>query len=438
MKNFPTVRAAHQAAPEAIDLSPAEFQARLRWARVRGHPLYLWPDVAPEVWRSALRELERVTRSLLLGQLGERLTAGDQASLRALGVAAFTSGLGPLLGWWIERGMLEAGAPERALLALHLEHNRERAERMQRTLRHAVRVLTNAGVTVTVLKGAHTSHVYFPEPGTRPMADLDLLVAQRDIARAEKALSTAGYTTAPGSALKRPYRSDWQPPGIPTTVRSLALQHRDNPYTVDLHASLDISFFGVRTIRFGLPSADQLVAAPWAGAQVRALPLTLLIAYHAAHAAQGLYNLTLIRLVELALLLRRTAEPQVSWDELTDLLRQARAERFVFPAFELVERLVPGTVAAALRDQLLRAATPSLRAVVNGLSPATAQRLERSALNEKFMWAASPIEYIRRAAHMLLPGGGSFRRLARIYVDRAFRLLRGRVTLRSRDTDHAP
>lgn len=435
LKNGTTVQAAYRATPAAIELSPAEFEARLRWARVRGHPLYLWPDVQPEEWRAALRELERAVRSVLLGESPVRLAGHDDAFLRALGVAAFTSGLGPLLGWWIEHDMLEAGQRERTLLVLHLVHGRQRAERMQRALREAASTLAAADVHVTVLKGAHTAHDIFPEPGVRPMADLDLLVAQRDIPRAEKALAAAGYTAAPGSKLKWPYRSDWQPPGAPTAVRSLALQHRDNPYTVDLHAALDINFFGVRTIRFGTPAAAQRVAAPWAGAQASVLAQPLLIAHLAAHASQGLYNLTLIRLVELALLLRRDAGSAFSWNELTELLQRVRAERFVYPAFELVEQLAPGTVDPAFRERLVRAATPALRTVVNGLSPATAQRLERIALNEQFMWAASPVEHARRAVHMIVPGGGSFRRLGRIYFERVFRLLRGRVALRSRNTD---
>jgi hypothetical protein len=301
---------------------------------------------------------------------------------------------------------------------------------MHQTLRVAVEIMARADVPVIVLKGAHTAFTHFPESGTRPMADLDLLVAQRDIKRAEQALTEAGYTTAPGSKLKLPYRSDWRPPGTSITVRSLALQHRDNPYTVDLHASLDVHFFGIRTIRFSVPAPEQLLPAPWAGAHARALPLVPMIAYHAAHAAQGLYNLTLIRLVELALVMRNADHP-VDWPALSELLDKSHAERFVYPAFELTERLLPGTVNPTLLEALRKAATPALRSVVTSLTPATAQRLERIALNEQFMWAATPFEHARRAVHMLLPGGGSFRRLIRIYLDRVFRLLRGRVTLRA-------
>lgn len=358
-------------------------------------------------------------------------TSGDE-QVRALEVAAFTSGTGPLLGWWIEQGLLDASGRVRALLEVHLDHGRTRAARMHLALREAAGALETADVRVTVLKGAHTAHTYFPEPGVRPMADLDLLVAEGDTARAERALRTAGYTLVPGSQLARPYRSDWRPSGAPATVRSLTVHHESNPYTVDLHGSLDVDFFGVRTIRFGAPAGTERVPAPWTSTRATALAPTLLVAYLAAHASQGLYNLTLIRLIELALLLRLEAQRDSFWDELAALLQRLRAERFVYPAFALVERLIPSAVEPAIMTRLTRAATPALRDVVARTTPATAQGLERIVLAERFMWAATPVEHLRRAAYMLVPTGlhGSARRLHRIYLDRAFRLLRGRISLR--------
>ncbi len=433
MRNGTTVQNPVVDWQDEIELDANAIERRLRWAREHGHPHYLWPDVPPEQWRAALAEVERVTRGLMGQTPGVRLNAEDEARLRTLSVAAFTSGMGPLLGWWIEQGQLYAGERARSLLALHLEHGRERAARMLTALREVICVLDEAGVAATVLKGAHTAHVWFPESGLRPMSDLDLLVAHMDTARAEAALRAAGYTLVPGSRLSRPYRSDWRSTEAPVELRSLTVHHRDNPYTVDLHASLDLDFFGVRTVRFGTPAPEQLVAAPWAGPRATALPQPLLVAYLAAHASQGLYNLTMIRLTELVLVIRRDVGQALSWDELMDLLHGTSAERFVYPAFELAERLAPGVVDSAFRQQLARAATPALRAIVSALTPGTAQRLERLALNEQFMWGMTPIEHLRRAAHMLLPAGprGSLRRLRRIYLDRAYRLLRGRVKVRS-------
>jgi hypothetical protein len=415
--------------PDTNLLTPIELKDRLRWARSQGHPLYIWPEVPPADWRAALLQIEHITSSILQGVARVDVERDDDAFLRALTVAAFTSGMGPLLGWWVERGLLHVGPRAHELVQLHLGHGRARAQAMLQALRAAVSVLDAAGVQVTVLKGAHTAYVYFPEPGVRPMSDLDLLVSEP--ARAEHALAAAGFRYVAETRLRRPYRTDWRPPGAPESVVSVALHHGANPFALDLHASLEVSFFGVRSIQFdrAFPAARQ--PAPWAGAGAAALAQPLAIAHYAAHAARGLYNLTLIRIVELALMIRRDAGNSLDWYELATGLQHAQAERFVYPAFELVERLVPGTVDARLRAALHGAATRAQRAVLVATSPATAQRTERIALREQFMWAASPLEYLRRAAYMLFPlaDSGSLRKLLRIYADRIFRLLRGRVQL---------
>lgn len=299
-------------------------------------------------------------------------------------------------------------------------------------LRETVRTLDAAGVAVTVLKGAHTARTCFPAPGLRPMADLDLLIPASDVSHAERVLQAAGYSLVPGSRRERGYyRSNWQSPNTPTTLRSFEVHHEDNPYNVDLHNALDVNFFGVRTVRFDVP-ADMLVAAPWAGERATALAQPMLVAHLAVHASRGLYNLTMIRLVELAVLLRRDAGRSFTWYELSALLHRYRAERFSYPVFELVERLAPGAVDPAFRERLARAATPAQRRVIDRVTPATAQCLDSLSLDERFMWASTPFEYARRATQMLLPAsvGRSLSQLLFVYVQRTFRILRGRVVWR--------
>ena len=413
------------------ELDAAAVSARFRWARRRGRPQWLWPEIPVAEWRVALTELERVAGALLVGDAPVRLSSADGLRQRSLGLAAYTSGLGPWLGWQIERGALHADAAAATVLADHLEHARRRVQRLTAALHDVLEVFAAARIRATVLKGMHTSHTYFAEPALRPMADLDVSVAPGDIVGAERALRDAGYAPLPATQLARPYRTDWRPPGTPVELRSLALTHADDPFQVDLHGTLDINFFGVRTIRFGDSAAQHLAAAPWPNAFVLGQPL--LSAQHAVHASQGLHGLTLIRLVELVLMVRRDFTTAEEWTSLHTLLRRLRAERFAYPAFALAEKLVPGTVPPSLLQRLDHAATPRLRGIIDGLRPATAQRLEDLALDERFMWSAGIVEHARRVGHMLLPTGvgGSVARLGRIYADRAFRLLRGRVSWRS-------
>lgn len=348
-------------------------------------------------------------------------------------LAAYTSGLGPWLGRNVEDGSLDADAGAARQLELHLAHSRRRWSRMEAALKETVQVLAREDVTVTVFKGAHAAQTLFAEPALRPMADLDVLVPRSRMANAERALAAAGYEEDRDSRLRRPRRSEWRPPGAPKQLQSLMLVHQDDPYGIDLHGTLDIDFFGVRTVAFGEPSAAQTEPAGWTDANVLVLRQPLLAAEHAVHASHGLHGLTLLRLVELTLLLRRDMRSAADWSALHDLLRTLGAERFAWPALSLAEQLAPGTVDGRVLSHCAAAAPPKLRGIVDALSPAAAQRIDTHALEERFMWAAGAVEHLRRIGDMLVPGsaGGSLRRLRDVYADRGYQILRRRISWRS-------
>jgi hypothetical protein len=411
-------------------LSPAD---RFRDARRRGQPAWLWPEVAVADWRAALSALEASTGALLTGQRPGPLRAPDVAAERALCLAAYTSGLGPWLGWHLEQGQQDADDAAARQLALHLRHSRARWTRLSAALETTIRVLTAAGIDVTVFKGAHTAHRLFAEPGLRPMADLDVLVPRADIERAERTLADAGYEENATSRMQRPRRSEWRPPGAPVELRTLTYVHERDPYSVDLHGTLDIDFFGIRTVAFSAPAPEHTAPAPWLGPRVTVLRQPLLAAQHAVHASHGLHSLTMIRLVELTHMLQQDMRGAGDWSALRDLLSAYDGARFAYPALALAEQLAPGTVQPQLLQHCAAASPRRLRAVVGRLRPATAQQIDRFALEERFMWAAGPVEHIRRVGNMLLPTGtaGSLRQLQGLYANRAFRLLRRGVTWRS-------
>ncbi len=409
---------------DALDLDAGEVRDRFARARRGGHPAWLWPEVAVDAWRDALRAMEAATRGVLCGGEAPRLD-GDAA---ALGVAAYTSGMGPLLGWWVESGALRASPGAAALLRLHLRHNRLRMERLGRAAAHAAACLAEEGVVTTVLKGMHTAHAYFPEPGTRPVSDVDLLVAPADLAAAGVALRRAGY--APGPVQRRPYKCDWVPAGGGGAPRSLALTHAEDPFTLDVHASLDRNFFGVATARLDRVAPASAAAAWDAAPHARVPGQPLLVLLLATHASEGFHGLTLVRLVELVRVIRQDAAcGALAWDELVRAARTAGALRFAWPALELAERLAPGTVPEAVLARFAAEATPAMRRVLARSTPATAQRLDRLSLEERMMWAGTPWERVRRLAHAVwpAPAGRSPVELGRIYGRRAWRLLRGRV-----------
>jgi hypothetical protein len=417
--------------PDALDMPPEQIAARVRWARERGHPAYLWPDVPVARWRAALDAIERAASDLLAAEPRPARLAAPAGDLLALSVAAYTSGLGPYLGHAVEAGHLEVDDDVAALLRIHLDHARRRARRLDAELTRAIDTLARAGIPPTVLKSAHTARAYFPEPATRPAADLDLAVPADEFATAERAVLDAGYTLQK----RQPYprQSTWIPPGAPTQLRSLALVHAEDPYTLDLHASLDRDFFGIRTVRFGPLEGG---TRPWPAVHpaARTLAQPLLLAYLAVHASQGLHNLTLLRLLEIVLVARADAAAgRLRWPELIACLERADALRFAYPALELAERLAPGTVDPDARAALAAAATPRMIRVLAGLRPAEAQRPEQLSLAERIMWARGPVEHLRRVLYMIWPRwiGASFGDLRRLYAERLRRLLRGMAEWRN-------
>lgn len=413
-----------------IELSQTEIEDRFRWARRRGHVAYLWPDVPVNAWRAGLAEIERVTRAVLGTHTPPvALTPPAGADARALGIAAFTSGMGPLLGFWIEQGTLAAPGEVGALLRLHCEHGRRRADRMRTELTRVLDTLEAAGVSASVVKAAHTARCYFPEPGTRPAADIDLVIDPRDTRDATRALHDAGYELL--KTRRRPWKSDWQPPGAPRTLRSLDLTHADNPLTVELHATADRNFFGVRTLRFGPLDARNTKPLPELHAAANVLVQPWLTTYLAAHASEELHQLQLIRIVELATVIRHDVlSGDLDWLELSALIGWLGISRFVFPAFELAEQLVPGTVDPAAMAEMAAAVPPRMRQVLDRIGPATAQRLVSTPLEERFIWSNGPVQTVRRFAHMIWPTRGESGSLRRVYGTRVTRLIHGGVPLR--------
>jgi hypothetical protein len=346
----------------------------------------------------------------------------------AIGIAGYTSGMGPLLGYWIEQGVVDASTQAAEVLIRHLRHNRARMAWLTAVASEVVERLTGAGVGVMVTKGVHTAHAYFPEPGTRPLSDIDLRISPEEVCEAERVLTGAGYR--PVLVQRNPYKCDWAQAASPTVPRSLSLTHERDPFTLDVHASLNRNFFGVSVVRLEalLARSPANIWSPCRAAQVPRQPLLLLLL--AAHASEGLHGLSLIRLVELTWVIRRDVERgALDWAEAADAAEEVGALRFAYPALALCERLAPGSVPPEILARFGARATPAMRRILDRVTPATAQRLDRLSIEERFMWAGTPVERARRLAYALwpAPAGNSVGELGRIYARRAWRLAQGRV-----------
>jgi hypothetical protein len=411
-----------QLALDSCDLTPAEVRQRFRWAKRQGNPAWLWPEVSGEAWREALGRIEIAVRGILSGSSNAELPDGDP---QAFGLACYTSGAGPLLGWWHERGSLGATAPVAAILDLHLRHNRLRVARMTAAAVALVDALLDRDIAVVVLKGAHTAHAYFPEPGTRPASDIDLLVDGTDAGAAEAVIGSAGYVAAG----RGPFESSWRPPSAPMEPRSLRLVHADDPWSVDLHGSLNV------LVSAGTPLAELDLAKPMASRRpwqpcrkAAVLEQPLLLLHLAVHAGAGLQNLSLLRLIELQLVIRQDlAAGLFSWDSFLETGQRARSLGFAYPALRLCEDLVPETVPDRVLDRCRRHVPPAVLRVLSGLTPAAAQRVDRSSVAEHFMWAEGWTGRLRQLASDVVPSN-SLRKLSAIYEKRAWQLIRGKLS----------
>jgi len=211
------------------------------------------------------------------------------------------------------------------------------------------------------------------------------------------------------------------------------LDHADNPWSLDLHVALERWYFRGLQAGYGHPTDDQL--APWTfdGRPVRVLAQPLLTAFLALHASYGLRDFRPLRAVELVLVLRRdTADGSLRWDALAELLDRTGTARFVYPAMELTERWIPGTLGPDLRRQLDRAATPRMRRVVNQVE-ADGLRLGHRSLDEKLMWARGATELLGNLSELVWSADDAMSAgdQLRVHLRRARMLVGQRVGVRA-------
>ena len=394
-------------------LSAGEVRRRFAWARRQGRPAWLWPDIAIADWRRALVQIEGATSAVLAGNEGVTLAA----ALPAIGLAGYTSGMGPLLGLWVEQGRLGVDDGVGEVLARHLAHNRIRTARMGAAACDLVETLAARGVEAVLLKGAHTGARYFPEPGARPASDIDLLVRSAEVPIAEAALGRGGlFLKSRGR-----WESSWDSAAARPVPRTLTYVHADDPWSVDLHGSLNIAAGAAS------PVADLDAAEPMRG--FGGLDQPLLLLHLAAHAGAGWQNLTLLRQVELVLVIREdTRVGRLSWEAFLDVGGRTRALGYAYPGLRLCEVLAPGTVPVAVLERCADRAPAAVRRAIARMTPASAQRIDRSSLAEHFMWSPGWGGSLRQLASDILPDVRSWPELLGIYEERAWRLIRGRVS----------
>jgi hypothetical protein len=368
---------------------------------------------------------------VLQGERGIRLTESDEQDAYALGVAGHTTGMGPLVGRWIEDEIFVAPPDAAAAFTAHLLSGRRRAVRIEREVLPAVDALLAHDITPIVLKGFHTARVYFDEPGLRPMADVDLLIRPDEVPAAEAALAKAGFR-AVSSAL-RPYKRDWLGPDVEDRVYSVERSDPRSKWGLELHASLDRVYHpGVVARLDGERSHAR--SLDLAGRSLLVLDPALLIVYLACHASQELDSVRLMRTYELTTILRaERASGRLDWSDLAALLERTATAAFTYPALTLVEELAPGTVDPHILAIARDASTAAARHTVRRLAPAGGSVDDRAVL-QQLMWTRGGVGILQRFLRLFWPA--AFDRpgdVPRGWAVRLRRLRRGILSFKAKD-----
>lgn len=392
---------------------------RKAWALRQGNPLWLWPEIAQRDWRAAMAEIERICAAALAGERADALS-GDPA---AIALAGYTSGMGPMLGWWLDQGLLSASCVAvESDLRRQLHVNGIRMGNLLDGACGLARMLADNGIGVTALKGVHTARAYFPQAACRPMSDIDILIAPADAAEAEAVLETAGYLRV----ARTRFESTWRLGGVAIDPLTMVSLEADDPWTLDLHVSLDVTGPpGPSPARLSEldPAASRHAWDLLPEAERLTQPALLL--HLAAHAGSGFHNLTLLRLFEIVLVARTDgADGTLDWDEFAELGRATGSLAFSYPALELARRLSPADIPQVLVERCAAEAPPAVRFLVAGMRPATAHRIDRPSLREHFAWTRGPGGWLRRLAADVMPEPNSLRKSAAIHAARARGLLR--------------
>jgi hypothetical protein len=370
---------------------------------------------------------------VLAGARGVHLDAADATAVRATGIAAFSAGMGPLLGYWIERGTLEAPAQLEQLLAQHLSHGRRRAAKLTSELDRLLMAMNENDITPILLKGMHTSQVYFPEPSCRVGTDIDVLVTPEELHQVRAILSRSGFHETSDS--RPPLSSTWEPGDVPQRLRSVEMNHSENPWSVDLHSALKRSYSRGLRIDLGTAPFRNRRKTHSHRPPVNVLGQPLLAAYLALHASHALQGLQLIRLVELTLVLREDGDGgRFAWADFESTLAEHNMGRFVYPALWCVESIAPGTVDARLLRDLGNTVPPRMRRVLDQVGSSGMAYLGPLSLDAKLMWARTKRELLFHAAALLWPGSSAtpFGTSVRELPNRVRKLFGGQLSLRAR------
>ncbi|MDT7041590.1 nucleotidyltransferase family protein [Candidatus Nitronereus thalassa] len=145
---------------------------------------------------------------------------------------ANTLGIGPIVYYRLKHGSGALAIPEEVLATGKSLLYWNQARNMKRfgSLKEVLTLFAAEGIFSVALKGTALANVVYPHVGLRPMADVDLLVREEDLTKAEQILISLGF-----EANEREHSKEWYQQHHHHIVPYVS---RDKSIVVELHRHL--------------------------------------------------------------------------------------------------------------------------------------------------------------------------------------------------------
>jgi hypothetical protein len=299
----------------------------------------------------------RVTADLLAWMSGTQEWAGwNDEEARVAPFAATVNGVAPWLHHALTGTPLAASLPGEFLDCLSRQHqaNRARAERLQADAARILAAAARVGIPVIPLKGAAIlAGDYYPQPGLRPMADLDLLVSAGSIPQTARLMADLGYTLR-GSTWK--HHTFLRPDNEQIVAYE---EHPDNPRPVEVHYRTAETLWGL-LCDLTARAWERARKGSFLGIEALLLPPSELLLHAAIHTTFNVLNHTarLIHLADIRQLAQRLTARQ-EWGEVTHGWGSSLV-RFAYPAIGLTAYSLPGSIPPSVLSALEAQVSPRL------------------------------------------------------------------------------
>lgn len=263
------------------------------------------------------------------------------AWLAAEWVAYWQSGLP-----WLHKKVMQAGLSmpreaEESLAAL-ASISRQRTTRMLNAAAELIAALRARNVDALPFKGALLAALNYPDPQLRPLADLDLLIREKDVRTARDVVEQLGYRYYSRSAedfvyLRGERKSNvWRP---------------DNVHPVELHFRIREEYAGLAYDLTEMLWSSASRGVYWKEVDALLTPLPLALHHVCAHMTSDLLiqRGKLMEIGDVQLMAARMQD--ADWQMFLASIA-ASGTRFVYPALALTERYVRGCIPASVLDAL--------------------------------------------------------------------------------------